>query len=243
MKILSIITARKGSKGLKNKCIRKVLGKPVFSYSIDYSQNLNKQLAGIVHTVVSSDSGTIKKYCQKHRVEFVKRSKELAADKARIEDVLYDAYQNTDGDFDYISLLYGNVATRYPEEFIKAYCFLERNKDYDCVLSMQNVEKYNPAWMYKLDKDILAVKKELGFRRQDIEQKMIHDGHTILIRVRYLLEYYKKQKRQKILYEAFGKKIKPMINDKVIIDVDTKKDLELLSAVIEYKKNRHEFRL
>lgn len=114
----------------------------------------------------------------------------------------------------------------------KPLIFLVRNFDYDAVLSMQNVEKYNPEWMFELNKRILPVKPKQAFRRQDLTQYMIHDGHTVLIRSDYFVHFMRKKKVGSVMYEMFGKKIKPMLNNKLIIDIDTEKDLELARDVI-----------
>ena len=236
MSIFSIVTVREGSEGLKNKCLREIDGKAVFEYVIEYSLDLGRSLEEEVFTVVSSDSEIVRMYCLGNNICFLKRSPRLASDIARIEDVIYEAYCQIGRDFDYLSLLYGNIPTRYPEEFLRAYQFLFKNKDYDCVLSMQKVEKFNPAWMLALNKNILPVKKEEGYRRQDLKPLMIHDGHTILFRSKHFLEFRKGNTKQNIMYEAFGKKIKPMLNDRLIIDIDTERDLELANAVFKSRK-------
>lgn len=232
MSILSVVAIREGSEGLKNKCLRKIAGRAVFEYTIEYSIDLNDRIKEEVFTVVSSDSEIVRKYCSENDICFVKRSPGLASDVAQIADVIYDAYRKIGGDFDYISLLYGNSPLRYPEEFLKAYGFLQENKDYDCVLSMQNVEKFNPAWIFELDEDVLPAKRSEGYRRQDLKQFMIHDGHTILFRTKHFLEFMESNSKQTIMYGVFGKKIKPMLNDRLVIDIDTEKDLKLAEAVL-----------
>ncbi len=233
MSIFSIVAVREGSAGLKNKCMRKIDDKFVFEYTIEYSIELNRKI-GQVFTVVSSDSEIIKEYCLRNNICFIKRVPMLASDTARIEDVIYDAYLKIGKDFEYISLLYGNVPIRYPEEFLKAYIFLLENRDYDCVLSMHNTEKFNPAWMFELNEDILPIKKSKGYRRQDLKQLMVHDGHTILFRTKYFLDFMKRKSKEEVMYDAFGKKIKPLLNDKLIVDIDTERDLTLAEAVLKF---------
>lgn len=232
MSILSVVVIREGSEGLKNKCLRKIGGKAVFEYTIEYSLDLNRRIKEGVFTVVSSDSETVRKYCSEKNVYFLKRDSKLASDVARLEDVIFDAYRKIGKDFNHISLLNGNCPIRYPEEFLKAYRFLQENKDYDGVLSMQNVEKFNPDWMFELNEDVIPAQKSKGYRRQDLKQLMIHDGHTILFRTKYFTEFMESNCKQTIMYQAFGKKIKPMLNDKLVIDIDTEKDLKLAGAVL-----------
>ena len=236
MSILSLVTIREGSKGLSNKCLRKIDGKAVFAHTIEYSIELNHRIEEEVFTVISSDSEIVEQYCSENTVCFRKRSARLASDVARIEDVLYDAYHKIAKDFDYISLLYGNIPTRYPEEFLRAYDFLLENKDYDAVLSMQNVGKFNPAWMSELNEDVLSARKGKAYRRQDLKQFMIHDGHTILFRAKHFLEFIKSNSKRNTMYQAFGKKIKPMLNDRLVIDIDEERDLKLAEAVLMREK-------
>lgn len=237
MSVFSLVVARKGSKGLKDKVVQKINNKYVFEYSIEYSLKLANETGEDIFTVVSSDSEIIERYCLEKDISFIRRKPELASDITPIEDVIYDAYTNIGREFKYISLLYGNIPTRYPDKFLEAFNFLERNPDYDAVLSMQNVEKYNPAWMFRLDENILSAKNTQGFRRQDLKQCMIHDGHTILMKADCFIEFMKKGKVAKIMYESFGRKIKPMLNTKLIIDIDTEKDLEMAETIVGNLKN------
>ncbi|MCM8823957.1 MAG: hypothetical protein NC822_04710 [Candidatus Omnitrophica bacterium] len=233
MGIFSLVVARKGSKGLANKVVQLINGKYVFEYSIEYSLNLAKLINVPIFTVVSSDSELIETYCLSKGIYFIKREDRLSSDTCRIEEVIYDAYTKVGKNFKYISLLYGNVPTRYPDEFLKAYNFLEGNNDYDAVLSMQNVEKYNPSWMFEYNEEILPLKEKEGYRRQDLKQFMIHDGHTILFRSDYFINFIKNGKKDEFMYQTFGKKIKPLINNKLIVDVDTKSDLILADSVLK----------
>src|SRR3989338_9242747 len=119
MSIFSLIVARSGSKGLKNKVVQVINDKCVFEYSVEYSLALPKNINREILTVVSSDSRIIEEYCRDRHILFIKRSPELALDTTKIEDVMYDAYIRVGKEFKYISLLYGNVPTRYPDEFMK----------------------------------------------------------------------------------------------------------------------------
>ena len=236
MKIFSLIVARAGSKGFKNKNIRKIGDKTVFEYTLDYSLKLNEMIDGEVFTIVSSDSEIIQEHCEKNNIRFDLRIPELAQSSTPIEDVIYYVYNKIGEKFDLISLLPANVVTRYPEEFIKAYNFLKEKQEYDCVISMQNVEKFNPLEMLELNNDILPKQKMTAFMRQDLQQYMLSDGHTILFRPDHFLNFMRSKKKVEYIFEAFGKKVKPMINEKFIIDIDTARDFEIASAFIQYKE-------
>ena len=233
MSIFSLVVARENSKGLPQKTIQKINNKYVFEYTIEYSLALSNIVPDDVVTVVSSDVEIIADYCSQSAIPFIQRKPELASDAARIEDVIYDAYTTVARDYAYISLLYGNIPTRYTDEFLRAYEFMEKNAEYDAVLSMQNVEKFNPAWMFEYNTETLPMKIKEGYRRQDLKQYMIHDSHTILVRSDYFIKAMSGRSCGKVLYDAFGKKIKPLLNNKVVIDIDTAKDLEIAESLLK----------
>ena len=65
MKIISIIPARSGSKRVKNKNIRKLMGLPLLAHTIIHS--LNSKL--ISRTIVSTDSKKYARIAKKHGAE------------------------------------------------------------------------------------------------------------------------------------------------------------------------------
>tara|TARA_A100001388_G_C28765216_1_gene500318 strand:- start:825 stop:1523 length:699 start_codon:yes stop_codon:yes gene_type:complete len=79
MKILCVIGARGGSKGVKGKNIRPLLGKPLIAWTIEQAQNCSL----IDHIVVSTDSLEIAQIAKSYKadVPFI-RPKELASDNA-----------------------------------------------------------------------------------------------------------------------------------------------------------------
>ena len=95
-KILSVITARKGSKGIKNKNIKELMGKPLFMWSVLASLDSKY----VDKTVISSDSELIEEiYIENIRrdkkwkkVSFVKRPKEISGDLSINEEALIHAY-------------------------------------------------------------------------------------------------------------------------------------------------------
>ena len=230
MKVLSVVCARSGSKGLANKCIAKIKNKMVIEYSVEYSLSLDND----VKTVVSTDIGSVIEYCKVNDIEYIKRAPELCLDETRIDDVLADAIEKKGKDCVYTSVVYGNIPTRYPKLFYDAVEFLEANKDYDAVLSMQNVEKFHPEWMYDYKMDVLPKIEEKHYRRQTLPQKMIHDGHTFLFKSGKFLKKYKNLATYEHtkMNAIFGDIIKPLIHGEIIADIDTEKDMKIAKAIL-----------
>jgi len=83
MKIVSLITARGGSKGIPNKNIIDVNGKPLISYSISASLGSN-----VDETWVSTDSDKIKMVSVECGSKVIDRPKHLADDISMPDDSL-----------------------------------------------------------------------------------------------------------------------------------------------------------
>jgi len=82
---LAIIPARSGSKRIKNKNIKKFLGKPIISYSIEQI----KKSKIFDKIIVSTDSDNIAKISEKYGAEILfKRPKNISNDHANTRDVI-----------------------------------------------------------------------------------------------------------------------------------------------------------
>ena len=87
MKVLCTICARGGSKGIKNKNIKKINKKPL----IDITLTQAKKSKIFSDIIVSSDSSKILSVSKKHKVILHKRSKKLSSDKSPKIPVIRDA--------------------------------------------------------------------------------------------------------------------------------------------------------
>lgn len=87
--LLCTICARGGSKGVKNKNIRPLLGKPMIAYTIDAA--ITSQL--FEHIVISTDSDDIAEVGERYGAEvFFRRPPELASDTAAKLPVIRHAF-------------------------------------------------------------------------------------------------------------------------------------------------------
>ena len=86
-KILCVIPARSGSKGIKNKNMVYLKGKPLIYWTIKVA----KKIRYFDKIVVSTNSKKIKKFSEKNKVEVpYLRSEKLASDKTPMDDVIRD---------------------------------------------------------------------------------------------------------------------------------------------------------
>jgi len=88
-KILCTICARGGSKGVKNKNIKKLGGKPLIAHTIEQAQ----ESLLFEHVVVSTNSDEITQVAKEYGAEvFFKRDEKLSSDTAGKLDVIKDAF-------------------------------------------------------------------------------------------------------------------------------------------------------
>lgn len=85
--IIGLIPARGGSKGIPNKNIKMICGKPLIVWTIEKA----KRSRLLDKVIVSTDSDTIAEIAQKAGAEVLKRPDYLATDTASTQDVMVHA--------------------------------------------------------------------------------------------------------------------------------------------------------
>ncbi len=101
MKRLAIITARSGSKGLKDKNIIDIGGKPLIAYSIEAA--LQSELFDRV--IVSTDSEKYADISRQYGAQVMMRGEELSNDNASSYMVIRDVLARVEETYDYFMLL------------------------------------------------------------------------------------------------------------------------------------------
>lgn len=98
MRILAVIPARAGSKGIPNKNIRYVNGHPMIYYAVKNAI----QSKYITDIVVSTDSHEVRIIAEQMGVQCRWRRPELCEDSVALDAVIYDAATSDDVPYDYI---------------------------------------------------------------------------------------------------------------------------------------------
>lgn len=133
MKRIAIIPARSGSKGVKNKNILPICGKPLLAYAIEAA--LQSDLFDRV--ILSSNSEEYGEIGRAYGAEFIKRSEETASDKASTFVVIKELFEQIEMDFDYFMLLPPTSPLRTAQHVCEAAALYEkRAKEYDFLVSM-----------------------------------------------------------------------------------------------------------
>lgn len=189
-KIIAIIPARSGSKGLKDKNIKELSGKPLIAYTIEAAKN-----ADIFDEIfVSTDS---EKYAEISRqygasTPFL-RSSENSDDKASSWDVVREVLNKLDEQFDIVVLLQPTSPLRKSDD-IKGAIELFFKKDADTVVSV--CETPHPIfWCNTLNDDCSMknfIKKEYQKPRQQLPKSYTLNGAIYICKVENIdnLDFY-----------------------------------------------------
>ena len=123
MRIIGFIPARKGSKGLINKNILPLNGKPLISYTIQAAKESN-----LDDIYVSSDIDLVEKICKNQNIKFVRRPENLAHDNSIMHDTIIDFVNNTKIDFDALMILQPTSPLRDSSDINKSIKIFNKHK-------------------------------------------------------------------------------------------------------------------
>lgn len=138
MRRIAIIPARSGSKGLKDKNIIDLCGKPLIAYSIEAALE-----TGLFdHVIVSTDSEHYANIAQHYGAEVMMREEALSNDKATtfmvLEDILKNRLQES---IDYFVLLQPTSPLRTSKHITEAIeKFESKIEHFDFLVSMKEAE-------------------------------------------------------------------------------------------------------
>ena len=123
MKKIAIIPARSGSKGLKDKNIIDLNGKPLIAYTIEAALK-----TGIFERViVSTDSEKYKQISEKFGAEVIMRGESLSNDTATTYMVIEDLLGRIECEYDYFTLLQPTSPMRNDKHINEACTLFEEN--------------------------------------------------------------------------------------------------------------------
>ena len=169
--ILCTICARGGSKGVKNKNIKELNGKPLIAYTIEQA----KESGLFEHIVISTDSDDIANVAKQYGAEvFFKRSPDMASDTAGKLDVIKDAFKRSEEHynktFDYLIDLDATAPLRNVEDIINSFNQFKENNNDNLITAMPSRRSpyFNLVEQDKNGKVYLSKKlDDVVVRRQD----------------------------------------------------------------------------
>ena len=191
MKVLGLIPARGGSKGIPKKNLKILNGKPLLSYTIEAA--LKSDL--LEEVVLSSDDPEIMELGKSlgASVPF-KRPDELATDESPSIDTVIHALQflsEQGKQFDAVCLLQPTTPFRTVDLIDSAIRKFEAS-ELDSLVSVRQVpHHFNPHWVYQADDNNLlrsVIKnKKVVSRRQNLPPAYYRDGMIYLTRTGIVL--------------------------------------------------------
>ncbi|WP_348799451.1 acylneuraminate cytidylyltransferase family protein [Flavobacterium adhaerens] len=187
-KILYIIPARGGSKGIPNKNIKDLNGKPLISYTIEAALEVSEGK----DICVSTDSLEIKQIAENLgiKVPFI-RPTEISTDFATTEDVILHTisfYKDEGIDYDYVALLQPTSPLRKGKHIKEVLQLIDPN--IELIVSVKETDA-NPYYvLFEEDNDGILRKAKDGIytRRQDCPIVYELNGAIYVIKVNSLLE-------------------------------------------------------
>ena len=223
MKTLVVIPARGGSKGIPNKNLADLGGKPLIAWSVDIAHRCEHNV------MITTDCEQVQDLAREWGVDCLQRPHQLALDntpdlpvfKHVIDHIssgglVYDIYEA-------IVHLRPTTPFRDADRINEAIQLLRDNPDADSVRSISPVSEHpEKMWFIEQeDRDIYtrAHPYEGGMEnlpRQELPQVYIHNGYVDVIRTETITEKN----------SMTGNIVVPYIMDERVIDIDTIEDLE-----------------
>ena len=230
LKVLAIIPARSGSKGIKNKNIKLFKNKPLIYWSI--KQALESRY--INRVICSTDSPEILKFAKKCGAEcpFLRPkniSGDLSTDYEFIEHCLHFLKENEE----YVPDIIIQLRPTYPTRKVKIIdnllsIYIINRGRYDSLRTVINFEK-SPYKMYSINNEILnplfktcynnnkLINEPYNKCRQQLPKTFLHNGYVDIMNSRTILKYK----------SVTGNYIYPYVMDKSEYhDIDTIEDWE-----------------
>lgn len=225
-KRLAIIPARSGSKGIRDKNIVDLCGKPLMAYSIEAAIN-----SGMFdRVVVSTDSESYAQIAKEYGADVILRGENLSNDTASSFVVIKDVLEKCDNGYDYFVLLQPTSPirdARHVEESIKLF---ERNMDnFDFLVSVKESE-HAKVLCNPIEDDLSLKHFDIDYstyRRQSFKDYSPNGAIFIGKSAEYLQQKH-----------FFGKRaIAYMMSLEDSVDIDNYIDLKLAEIIIKKRCN------
>ena len=231
-KILALIPARSGSKGLPDKNIRPFLGKPLIAWTVGQA----KRSRYIDRIIVSTDSEKITNISKRYgaQIPFLRPNK-LAGHKTKMIDVILHALGRLNGNdeiYDLLMLLQPTSPLRTAEDIDGAIKLLFR-KEASAVVSVCEAE-HHPLWSNMLPRD--------GCMKNFMKLDVINKNRQELSRV------YRLNGAIYLAYCDYIRKVKSFFGARTFayimpgqksVDIDSKIDFNLAEILMKNEKHKN----
>lgn len=190
MKILAIIPARGGSKGLPGKNIKPLCGKPLIGWTIEQA----KASKYITEIYVSTDSAEIAEVAESFGVKVPDlRPAELASDTAPSSGFVVYTLEKLAREgkvFDYVILLEPTSPLRETSDIDRSIEMLEAHPDAESIVGVCKTECAHPAFLTRIDRGLLQPYQGdmAAIRRQELDELYFFEGTVYVSRTEAFLK-------------------------------------------------------
>lgn len=229
MKILAIIPARGGSKGVPGKNIKHLGGKPLLAHAIQCAVGSNK----VNKVVVSTDAQEIIDVATTYQAQVIKRPDNLATDTSNVITAALHVLDQLQEDFDILVLLQPTSPLRTSNDLDNIIDILDNNPNTEGVISVVKFDDCHPARMYNLDNHNnlnTYITEGETLRRQDLDPVYYRNGCFYAVRVSAL--------RQQKTFMVKNKKAYVM-EEKWLANIDSPRDFKIAEVLYEDWKNEN----
>lgn len=231
-KILAVIPARGGSKGLPGKNIKEFCGKPLIAYAID----VLKKSKYAIDVYISTDSEKIETVGKVYGVETVMRPAELSTDTALVGDAIkYTiAYLGKRGKvYDAVLLIEATSPLRTVKDVDDSLDLYFKEDDTDCLATFSMLEHpVTRLWKIKGNVPYVFIDRANPFLpRQQQEYGYYINGLVYVFNARTLME-----NQTNSLF--IGKQI-ALVTEHPVIDIDNALDFFMAEQLFKYLKNEN----
>jgi CMP-N-acetylneuraminic acid synthetase len=229
MRVLGVIPARGGSKGVPGKNIRPLHGLPLICYSICTAAS-----SALARTIVTTDSPDIARAAIAcgGDIPFM-RPTELAADDTPTLPVILHALDVLQENFDAVMILQPTSPLRTSEDIDAAISLLAGDPSADAVISVVKVSDHHPARMKILRDGVLYdppfMEEVEGLRRQDLPEYYLRNGAVYLTRTAVLWEQQSFKGRKCLGY---------LMPEDRSVNIDSELDFMLVNAILGMRQGR-----
>lgn len=199
-RVLAVVPARGGSKGLPGKNLKNLCGKPLLGWSID--QGLACEYIDTL--IVSTDSEEIAAIAENHgaSVPFI-RPADLAVDEASSVDVVLhaiDFMRKCGKIFEYVVLLEPTSPLRDVSDIVGALELLAGKVNLSSVVGVAKMESFHPTFSFVARNGLLrpvSPLKKIDVRRQDLVGNYFYPEGSI-----YVSDIFSIKRKKSFYHEA-----------------------------------------
>tara|TARA_B100001142_G_scaffold329892_1_gene394951 strand:- start:3211 stop:3918 length:708 start_codon:yes stop_codon:yes gene_type:complete len=227
---IAIVPARKGSKGLANKNIFMVNGRPLIDYTIQAAKNSNY----INEIYITSDDSFVSDYAKMNSINFIERPKIFSTDEASANDVLQHFLSEMPKDLvsqdPYLIYLQPTSPLRNSFHIDKAIDILIAS-DSQQLISVNKMEK-SPFKAFKVNENnLLETIIDINMtnkRRQDLPDAFLPNGAIYIFKASFFIKYQEFPSNNSIPF---------FMDNSSSLDIDSKDDIQKFIDILEeYKK-------